>query len=155
MKSTLELLTGLVQRAGAPDFDRFESQLRSSGFCARPVRLTGHVDCVDACGRRRRWSTADEPDGVLRKACGNRREAVCPPCAERYRYDAYHLIAAGLRGGKGVPDSVAEHPAVSVTLTAGLRGGPHPADGIGRPAASLAPAPRRLGVGARHGAALQ
>ena len=62
-------------------------------------------------GRRRVWSTDTEPDGILRKACGNRREAVCPPCAERYRQDAYHLIAAGLRGGKGVPDTVAEHPA--------------------------------------------
>ena len=39
------------------------------------------------------------------KACGNRREAVCAPCAERYRRDAYHLIAAGLRGGKGVPEN--------------------------------------------------
>ena len=48
----------------------------------------------------------------------NRREAVCPPCAERYRQDAYHLIAAGLRGGKGVPDTVTEHPAVFVTFTA-------------------------------------
>ena len=64
------------------------------------------------------WSTDAEPDGVLRKACGNRREAVCPPCAERYRGDAYQLIAAGLRGGKGVPDTLAEHPAVFVTLTA-------------------------------------
>jgi hypothetical protein len=64
------------------------------------------------------WSTVSEPDGVLRKACGNRREAVCPACAERYRQDAYQLIAAGLRGGKGVPDSIAEHPTVFVTLTA-------------------------------------
>jgi hypothetical protein len=48
----------------------------------------------------------------------NRGEAVCPPCAERYRGDAYQLIAAGLRGGKGIPDTVAEHPAVFVTLTA-------------------------------------
>ena len=64
------------------------------------------------------WSTASEPDGVLRKACGNRRAAVCPQCAERYRQDAYHLIAAGMRGGKGVPDTIAGHPAVFVTLTA-------------------------------------
>ncbi len=55
---------------------------------------------------------------MLRKACGNRREAVCPSCAERYRQDAYHLIAAGLRGGKDVPDTIADHPAVFVTLTA-------------------------------------
>ena len=62
---------------------------------------------------------------MLRKACGNRREAVCAPCAERYRQDAYHLIAAGLRGGKGVPDSVTEHPAVFVTLTAPSFGAVH------------------------------
>lgn len=113
-----ELLAGLVTRASRRDFDRFESQLETSGFCAHPVRLAGHVESCDPSGRRRRWSTESEPDGVLRKACGNRREAVCPPCAERYRYDAYQLIAAGLRGGKGVPDSVATHPAVFVTLTA-------------------------------------
>jgi replication initiator protein RepSA len=33
-----------------------------------------------------------------------RREAACGPCAERYRGDAYHLIVAGLRGGKGIPN---------------------------------------------------
>ena len=66
-----------------------------------------------------------EPDGVLRKACGNRREAVCGPCAERYRGDAWQLIAAGLRGGKGVPESVGEHPAVFVTLTAPRFGAVH------------------------------
>ena len=113
-----ELLQGLLERAARPDFGRFEAQLRSSGYCARPVRLRGQIETCDAGGRRRVWSTDDEPDGVLRKACGNRREAVCPSCAERYRQDAYHLIAAGLRGGKGVPDSAADHPAVFATLTA-------------------------------------
>ena len=97
---------------------RLQAQLRSSGYCARPVRLRGQIETCDGHGRRRVWSTDTEPDGILRKACGNRREAVCPPCAERYRQDAYHLIAAGLRGGKGVPDTVAEHPALFVTLTA-------------------------------------
>jgi hypothetical protein len=113
-----ELLQGLVERAARPDFDRLQGQLRSSGYCACPVRLKGTIETCDGHGRRRVWSTDTEPDGVLRKACGNRREAVCPPCAERYRQDAYHLIAAGLRGGKGVPDSVAAHPALFVTLTA-------------------------------------
>jgi hypothetical protein len=110
-----ELVDGIIARAAAPGFDRFRAQLRSSGYCARPVRLRGEV--CDSNGTRV-WSTAEEPDGVLRKACGNRREAVCPSCAERYRQDAYHLIAAGLRGGKGVPDSVTAHPFVFVTLTA-------------------------------------
>jgi hypothetical protein len=72
---------------------------------------------------------------VLRKACGNRREAVCPSCAERYRQDAYHLIAAGLRGRKGVPDSVSAHPFVFVTLTAPSFGHVHtrPVDRDGNP----------------------
>jgi hypothetical protein len=82
------------------------------------VRLQGHVEVCEGGRRRRVWSTDTEPDQILRKACGNRREAVCPPCAERYRGDAYHLIAAGLRGGKGVPETVAKHPAVFVTFTA-------------------------------------
>ena len=102
-----------------------QAQLRSSGYCARPVRLRGQIETCDGHGRRRVWSTDTEPDGILRKACGNRREAVCPPCAERYRQDAYHLIAAGLRGGKGVPDTVAEHPALFVTLTAPSFGAVH------------------------------
>ena len=110
-----ELLAGIVKRASAPGFDRFRSQLRSSGYCARPVRLRGEI--CDRHGHRV-WSTDAEPDGVLRKACGNRREAVCPSCAERYRQDAYHLIGAGLRGGKGVPASVSAHPFVFATLTA-------------------------------------
>jgi hypothetical protein len=113
-----ELLSELVHRAARNDFPRFEAQLRSSGFCARPVRLQGHVEVCDGGRLRRVWSTDTEPDQILRKACGNRREAVCPPCAERYRGDAYHLIAAGLRGGKGVPETVVEHPAVFVTFTA-------------------------------------
>ena len=108
----------MAARAGRPDFARLEAQLSSSGYCARPVRLQGQVEVCEGGRRRRVWSTDTEPDQILRKACGNRREAVCPPCAERYRGDAYHLIAAGLRGGKGVPESVAEHPAVFVTFTA-------------------------------------
>jgi hypothetical protein len=113
-----ELLDELARRAGRADFGRFEAQLRSSGYCAHPVRLQGHVDVEDVTGRQRVFSTDTEPDGVLRKACGNRRAAVCPPCAETYRWDAYQLLIAGLCGGKGIPESVAEHPMVFVTLTA-------------------------------------
>jgi hypothetical protein len=113
------LLAGVVDRMTRADYPAFEAQLRSSGYCSRPVRLQGHVDVCDGYGHRRQvWTTDGEPDGVLRKACGNRREAVCGPCAERYRRDAFHLIAAGLRGGKGIPDTVTGHPAVFATLTA-------------------------------------
>jgi hypothetical protein len=120
-----ELVHELAQRAARPDFPKLEAQLRSSGYCACPVRLSGRIETCDGRGRRRVWTTDNEPDGVLRKACGNRREAVCAPCAERYRQDAYHLIAAGLRGGKSVPDSIARHPAVFVTLTAPSFGAVH------------------------------
>jgi hypothetical protein len=121
MTAVLEgaLLAGVIDRMTRPDYPAFEAQLRSSGYCSRPVRLQGHIDVCDGYGRRRQvWTTDGEPDGLLRKACGNRRETVCAPCAERYRHDAYHLIAAGLRGGKGVPESVTGHPAVFATLTA-------------------------------------
>lgn len=116
--SDVEMLDALADRARAIDLSGLDARLRSSGGCARPIRLRGTVEVCDGHGHRRVWSTDSEPDGVLRKACGNRREAVCAPCAERYRQDAYHLIAAGLRGGKGVPDTIAGHPAVFLTLTA-------------------------------------
>ena len=148
-----ELLDELAARAGRPDFPKLEAQLRSSGYCARPVRLVGHIEACTGDGRRRVWSTRTEPDGILRKACGNRREAVCPPCAERYRQDAYHLISAGLRGGKGVPDTVAEHPAIFVTLTAPSFGLVHTRalDPAGEPRRCR---PRRDAKVCRHGVRL-
>lgn len=62
--------------------------------------------------------TAHEPDGVLLVACQNRRATVCPSCAKTYQADAWQLLSAGLRGGKGVPATVASHPRVFATLTA-------------------------------------
>jgi hypothetical protein len=66
----------------------------------------------------RGYATDAMPDKVIYKACGNRRTAACPSCAETYRRDAYHVIRSGLVGGKGVPESVAGHPAVFATFTA-------------------------------------
>src|SRR5262249_38210254 len=54
-----------------------------------------------------------------------RRASQCPPCAEVYRADTYQLIRAGLRGGKGIPETVAEHPCVFATLTAPSFGAVH------------------------------
>ena len=123
---TPDLVAELVERTAGADLLQLERQLKSTGYCARPVRPKGHTDVCGEDGRwRSAWSTAAEPDGVLRKACGNRREAICPACAERYRQDAYHLIAAGLRGGKGVPDTVSAHPIVFATLTAPSFGAVH------------------------------
>jgi hypothetical protein len=95
-------------------------QVQHAGHCARPVRLVGQVDEVDhQTGEvRESFSTDDEPDGILLKACGNRRASRCPSCSEVYRADAWQLIAAGLRGGKGLPETVANHPRLFVTFTA-------------------------------------
>ena len=62
--------------------------------------------------------TATMPDGVIYKACGNRRATVCPSCSTVYQYDAYQLLRAGLAGGKTIPESVSSHPAVFATFTA-------------------------------------
>ena len=71
------------------------------------------------------YTTAGEPDGHLYKACGTRRETTCESCSAVYRSDAWQLIAAGLRGGKGVPEMVSAHPTLFVTLTAPSFGAVH------------------------------
>lgn len=58
------------------------------------------------------------PDGVIYKPCGNRRSRVCPACSKIYQRDAYQIIRAGIVGGKGIPDTVSQHPAIFATFTA-------------------------------------
>ena len=88
--------------------------------CTRPIRLHGHVRHIDAATGEllRDIATDTMPDKVVYKPCGNRSVSACPGCAETYRRDAYHLIRAGLTGGKGITPTVAAHPAIFVTLTA-------------------------------------
>jgi hypothetical protein len=104
-----------------------EAQVRHAGYCTRPVRLTGRTLTVDETSGevQRVFDTRDQPDGMLLKACGSRRASVCAPCSEVYRADSWHLVAAGLRGGKGVPGSVDRHPRLFVTLTAPSFGAVH------------------------------
>jgi len=96
--------------------------------------------------------TADLPDGQISKPCGNRRTAVCPSCAETYRRDAYQLIRAGLIGGKGVPASVAGHPAVFATFVARRSASCTPAAPPRRASRSRA-RPGRLAAAIEHAAA--
>jgi hypothetical protein len=118
-----ELLPGVLQevidRAG-PGYERWAEQVAATGYCAHPVRLRGRVEHADpATGEVRTvYSTDREPDATLLKACGNRRASVCPSCSATYQADSFHLVAAGLRGGKGVPERVAQHPRLFVTFTA-------------------------------------
>jgi hypothetical protein len=99
----------------------------SAERCAQPIRLSGRVNYLDrATGEvLHRYSTANEPGGLLRVPCKTRRASRCLHCAEVYRADTYQLIRAGLTGGKGVPATVAAHPCLFVTLTAPTFGAVH------------------------------
>jgi uncharacterized Zn-finger protein len=91
-----------------------EHLTRSAGSCRRPLRLAKTSSTLTrATGQIRALDTT-----VIHARCGNRRESRCPSCSTLYKYDTYNLIAAGLRGGKQTPDTVAEHPRLFLTLTA-------------------------------------
>ena len=111
----------IVARLNDPETgERYERWVERARGCRQPVHLRGVSRDADAATGEvvREFSTEGEPDGVLLKPCGNRRAHVCPSCSEVYRGDAWQLVAAGLRGGKGVPESVAGHPLVFATFTA-------------------------------------
>lgn len=110
----------LLHLVNHPDFDRAQQQIEHLGGCTEPVRLTGHTTTVDTTTGEvlRSYSTDTEPTGNLLTACGNRRASRCPACSRLYAADTYHLIRAGLTGGKAVPDTVRTHPRVFATLTA-------------------------------------
>jgi hypothetical protein len=113
------VLAEVLARAG-PGYDRWAEQVAATGYCAHPIRLAGRVDQLDRATQQRRtvYATDREPDATLLKACGNRRASVCPSCSATYQADSFQLLAAGLRGSKGVPETVARHPRLFVTFTA-------------------------------------
>jgi hypothetical protein len=127
------VLAEVVDRAGR-GYDRWAELVAQAGYCHHPIRLAGRVEHADqVTGEVRQVYDSDrEPDGVLLKACGTRRESRCPSCAATYRADAYQLLAAGLKGGKGVPDSISEHPRLFVTFTAPSFGQVHSRKAQGR-----------------------
>jgi hypothetical protein len=112
--------------AGAPAVVEL---IARTGGCTSPIRLEGESAAVSArtgavLARR---STRSQAPGFVLVACGNRRASRCPPCSERYRRDAYFLVAAGLAGdeARGVSSSVASHPLVFATFTAPSFGAVH------------------------------
>ncbi|MFD9071717.1 replication initiator protein RepSA [Streptomyces lasiicapitis] len=136
-------LTDVLRVAGQPGFDRWHEQIRRTGGCADPIRLTGATKVIDPATKMvlHAYSTDHEPGGVLRIACGNRRASRCPSCAWTYAGDTYHLIRAGLVGdpAKGTPPTVRDHPRVFATLTAPSFGPVH-----------NRPGPRPCRCGQRH-----
>ena len=120
------LVAEVVERA-ANKYGRWAEQVASTGFCSRPIRLRGRVEQADRESGEVRtvYSTEDEPNRELLVSCGTRRASQCRSCSSWYQGDSFHVVASGLRGGKGVPESVASHPRVFVTFTAPSFGAVH------------------------------
>ena len=108
-------------------FDAWSKALSRVGDCARPIRLRGQSERVDiATGEIvSTYSSEQELLGVTHVRCGNRRAVECPSCSRLYAADMFHLIRAGVVGGKTVPERVGENPLVFATLTAPSFGAVH------------------------------
>ncbi|GAA3044552.1 replication initiator [Actinokineospora globicatena] len=105
----------ITERIRAADYQDWRAKMEAIGGCAKPIRLTGGYDLVDAPTGR----VIHSHEGDVVVPCNNRRDSVCPSCSARYAADAFHLMRAGLSGGsKGVPEAVTTHPRLFVTLTA-------------------------------------
>lgn len=102
--------------SGAAHWRSVLSEVDQAGLCAHPIRLRGLT--LDRL-------TGELAEGTIVVACKDRRTSVCPSCSRLYRSDAWQLVAAGIRGGKGVDPSVVEHPQLFVTLTAPSFGAVH------------------------------
>jgi hypothetical protein len=84
--------------------------------------------------------------------CRNRRATVCPTCSRLHAGDTYHLVRAGLLGGKNIPATVCNRPRLFLTLTASSFGPVHRAGEICRPRreAGTCGHGRPLGCGTVH-----
>lgn len=115
----------------SPDFPDDLLIHKAVGACWHPVRLAGSRHSIDRRTGEITVASGTAETVVTRVRCGNRRARVCRPCSTIYKYDAYHLVASGLRGGKGVPATVAAAPRLFVTLTAPSFGPVHLGPGKG------------------------
>ena len=111
---------GIVARLRDRTTGAFADAAARTGYCSHPIRLQGTSTTIDAATGEvlSQFSSTDAPLGTLYRACGNRRESVCPACSRVYARDTFEMIRAGLLGGKTVPDTVADNPLVFATLTA-------------------------------------
>jgi hypothetical protein len=116
----LEELDRLARERSARELSALQDQIERTGGCERPVRLRAQGPGSPSLG---------QPDGVLLVACKSRRETRCRPCSVTYRADAKQIVRTGIEGGKGVPGSVAGHPALFLTLTAPSFGAVHRSTG--------------------------
>ncbi|MFI1519520.1 replication initiator [Kitasatospora cineracea] len=124
-------LTALASLGTMPALMR---QLAGLGGCGRPIRLDGHrTEVHTGTGEiLHHLDSTALAAGHLLVRCNNRRTTRCTACAETYRRDTYHLITAGLTGGKGTPATVTAHPRVFATFTAPGFGAVHNRPSTGR-----------------------
>ena len=124
----------------ASEWREILAEVNQAGGCAHPIRLQGN--------RLERVNGELVDTGIV-VPCKDRRAAVCPSCSRLYQADAWQLVAAGIRGGKGVSPDVVEHPQLFVTLTAPSFGPVHSrsrSGTVGRPCR-----PRRGAGSCPHG----
>ncbi len=95
------------------DFDTWSDKVQAARGCVKPVRMAGSSTVVDGSG-----AVVSTLSGNVFVPCKNRRAAVCESCSAHYAHDTFHLIRAGMSGGKGVPETVTGHMRVLATLTA-------------------------------------
>lgn len=100
----------------AEERTRIVREVALAGNCSHPIRLRGEMVNM---------ATGEVGESLLRVACKDRRQVVCPSCSYLYKADAWILVASGLVGGKKTPESVTSHPRLFVTLTAPSFGSVH------------------------------
>ncbi|MDR3080723.1 MAG: plasmid replication initiator protein [Streptomyces sp.] len=120
MRQLTEADRDAIRIAQDPKFPRWLEQITATGGCSHPVHLSGSTTTLDAATGEilRHYDTRGEPGERLLVRCRNRRATVCPACSRLHAGDTYHLVRAGLLGGKNVPTTIRNRPRLFVTLTA-------------------------------------
>ncbi|WP_405890243.1 plasmid replication initiator protein [Streptomyces sp. NBC_00133] len=120
LRQLTEVDQDAIRLAQDPKFARWMEQITATGGCAHPIHLTGATTVRDTYSGEilHHYDTTVEPGERLLVRCRNRRATVCAPCSRLHAGDTFHLVRAGLVGGKTVPAHVREHPRLFVTLTA-------------------------------------
>ncbi|MEU1804345.1 replication initiator [Streptomyces sp. NPDC019937] len=120
LRQLSEVDQDLIRLVQDPGFGRWLEQITATGGCAHPIHLTGFTTTRDAETGEvlHHYDTRNEPGERLLIRCRNRRATVCAPCSRLHAGDTFHLVRAGLIGGKTVPTDVRERPRLFLTLTA-------------------------------------
>ncbi|SED66417.1 hypothetical protein SAMN05216532_5266 [Streptomyces sp. 2231.1] len=154
MRQLSDIDRDAIRLAQDPQFPRWLAQVTATGGCAHPVHLSGSTTTVDGTTGEiiHHYDTRTEPGERLLVRCRNRRATVCPACSRLHAGDTFHLVRAGLLGGKNVPATVRNRPRLFITLTAPSFGPVHRAGELCRPrrGGGTCEHGRPLGCGAVH-----